>query len=327
MGAERPLDLHAVDDLRTGPPLGRSENDRRPQRLRVNAVRPRVCLDFSDLVVASVERRRESAVHPHGIVTLDEVHVVTMPAKEATDRVVARPREHGGAGNLVAVQMKDREYGAIARRIEEAHAFPGALERPRFCLTVSNDSGHDQIRIVEGRTERVRQDVTKLAAFVDRSRRRRADMAWDSVRRGELTKETTHSVGVFGDLRIDLRVGALEVHVRDHRRPAVTGAGEKNYVRVALSDQAIQMHVDEAQTWRRSPVPEEPRLHVRGREGLAKERVRQEIDLPDGQVICSTPVSVEGFELTRADRFGHGRCWMMRYHRRGRERPRRARTR
>src|SRR5439155_10852140 len=60
--------------------------------------------------------------------------------------------------------------------------------------------------------------------------------------------------------------------------------------------------VDEVETRGRSPVPEEPRLHVLGAERLAQERVVEQVDLPDGEVVGRAPVGIEEPELLRRKR-------------------------
>ena len=59
---------------------------------------------------------------------------------------------------------------------------PARGQRPGFGLAVADDAGDDQIGIVERRAVRVRERVSELAAFVDRSRRLRRDMARNAAR-------------------------------------------------------------------------------------------------------------------------------------------------
>ena len=121
-------------------------------------------------VVAGVERRGERLVHRARVVALDEVHLVAVALEQRADVVVARAAEHGRAGDLVAVEVQDRQHGAVARRVEEADALPRALERPGLRLAVADDGDDDQVGVVERRAEGVRQHVAELAALVDRAR-------------------------------------------------------------------------------------------------------------------------------------------------------------
>ena len=71
-------------------------------------------------------------------------------------------------------------------RVEEVDALPRTREGTRLGLTVAHDRRDDQVGVVEGRAEGVRQDVAQLSSLVDRAGRRHADMAGDPARRREL---------------------------------------------------------------------------------------------------------------------------------------------
>src|SRR5207244_4248866 len=59
----------------------------------------------------------------------------------------------------------------------------------------------------------------------------------------------------------------------------------------------------------RSPVAEEPRLHVGGRERAPQERVVVEVDLPDGEVVRRPPVGVHPVQQVVGEWVGHVLTW------------------
>ena len=63
--------------------------------------------------------------------------------------------------------MQDRQHGAVTDRIQELVRVPRRRERSRFRFTVAHRHRDQQIRVVEGRAERVRNAVAELAALVD----------------------------------------------------------------------------------------------------------------------------------------------------------------
>ena len=73
------------------------------------------------------------------IVALDEIRLVAV-AREAA--VAARHRgirrEHRRIGDLVAVEVQDRQHRAVARRIEKLVGMPGGGERAGFGLAVAD---------------------------------------------------------------------------------------------------------------------------------------------------------------------------------------------
>ena len=72
--------------------------------------------------------------------------------------------------------------------------------------------------------------------------------------------------------------------------------------RSSLRDHAVQVHVDEVQARRRAPVAEQPRLDVLARERLAQQRVVEQVDLADRQVVGGAPERVEIAELRSRER-------------------------
>jgi hypothetical protein len=174
---------------------------------------------------------------------------------------------------------------------------PARRERAGLGLAVADHAGHDQVRIVERRAVGVRERIAELAALVDRAGRLGSHVARDPAREAELLEQAPHALLVLADARIHLAVGAFEVGVRDGGRPAVPGPDHVDHVEVVLLDHAVQVRVEEVQARRGAPVPEQARLHVLARERLAQQRVVEQVDLPDGEVVRGAPERVELAEL------------------------------
>ena len=73
----------------------------------------------------------------------------------------------------------------------------------------------------------------------------------------------------------------------------MAGSGDEDDVGVAVADDAVQMRVDQVQPGRGAPMPQQPRLDVLGRQRLAQQRIVQQIDLTDRQVVGRPPVGVD----------------------------------
>ncbi len=209
--AEGPLDRHAVDDLRarSSPSAcaARSPASAGARRRRARAPRPgwrgssrrqwsSACRERLVHGIGGRRRPRRSARRSRA-----------PPAACARPRRRSRPSTVG-PGDLVAVEVQDRQHRAVARRVQEADALPRALERTGLRLAVADDRDGDQIRVVEHGAEGVREHVAELAALVDRSRRRDADVAGDAARRRELAEEPAQA-------------GGVRRHVRDRSREYV----------------------------------------------------------------------------------------------------------
>ena len=170
-------------------------------------------------------------------------------------------------------------------------------------------ASHQQVGIVEGGPEGVDQRVAQLAALVDRAGRLGRGVAGNASREGELVEEGPHPGQILGHLRIDLAVGAFQVGVGHHPGTAVAGAADVDDVEVPGPDDPVEVGVDEVETGCRPPVTEQPGLDVLGRQRLAQQRVVQQVDLPDRQVVGRPPVGVDQLHLGRRKRHGvSGQC-------------------
>ena len=119
------------------------------------SARPRIVLDRSNLRVTIVERRREQLMDDERFVAFDEVRLVATTGIQRLQAGVARAPLNGRPGNLVAVEVQDRENGTVSDGVEEAVGFPTAFERSGLGFTVADHAGDDQIGIVERRSEGV----------------------------------------------------------------------------------------------------------------------------------------------------------------------------
>ena len=293
--APRPFHELAVHFARACPALGRAQNDHRPSRTLppVEAARTRRVLDPADLVHHGVERGRQCLVHRRGLVAFDEIRRVAVASKERVELLAADAREHRRSGDLVAVEVQDRQHGAVVRRIEELVGVPGGGQRPRLRLAVADDAGDEQVGVVEGGAVRVRQGVAELAAFVHRARRLGRVVAWNAAGEGELGEESLQARFILGDLGIDLAVRAFEVRIGDEPGASVTRPGDIDHAQIARLDHTVEVRVDEIQPRRRAEVAEEPPLDVSGGEPFLQERIVVEVDLADREIIRGAPVGVD----------------------------------
>jgi hypothetical protein len=159
--AESSFDRDAIDRLRARPSLRRAKNNGRPTRALGHVpLRACVTLDLADRVEAPFERCCERFVNKHRIVARDEPRIVAVSGKQVSDVFLRGATEDGGPRDLVPVEMKHREHGTIAHRIQKTHALPRSLERRRLRLAVPDNGDDDKLRVVERRAKRVREDVT-----------------------------------------------------------------------------------------------------------------------------------------------------------------------
>src|SRR5215470_11414688 len=116
--------------------------------------------------------------------------------------------------------MKNRQHATVAGGIEKFVAVPAGGEGPGFRFAIADDTGDNEIRIIERGPVCVTQGVAELAALVDAAGRFGSDVAGNAAREAELLEELLHPIRVFTDIWVNFAVGAFEIGVSDQRRPA-----------------------------------------------------------------------------------------------------------
>src|SRR6266446_276627 len=257
MRAPSPLDRLAVHELWPGPAFWRAEDDHGPTR-PLHRIRrgTRRILDPVNLRYDRIKRAGQTLMHHGRDVAFHEIRFIAVTAKQVGQFLVADASEHGRIGDLEPIEMKDRKNRTITRRIQKLVGMPTRGERTSFRLTVADDAGHDQIRIVECRAVCMDEAITEFAPFMDRPGSFRRDMTWDAVRPGELPKEPLQPVSAALDIRKALRVGPFEIAMRDQPRTAMTGTDDINHVQIVFFDQPVQVYVNEVEPGRGAPMPE-----------------------------------------------------------------------
>src|SRR5664279_2550367 len=181
---------------------------------------------------------------------------------------------------------------------------PTRSQWPGFRLAVSHHATSEQIRVVEHRAACVHNRITELSTFVDGAGSFRRSVARNSSRKRKLLEQLLDALFVLRDVRIKLAVGALEIRIRDHSRPAVPGTSKVDGVQIVVLNQAIEMGVDEVQSRRRPPVPKESRLDVLDLQRFAEKRIGVQINLAYGKIVGRAPVRVKLAQFFRRERLG-----------------------
>jgi hypothetical protein len=257
-------------------------------------------LDGTDLADHLVQDGGHPLVHVGRLRTAHEAGRIPVAFQQRLQLGLGDPGQNRGPGDLVAVQVQDRQHRAVAHRVQELVGMPAGGQRARLRFPVADHAADQQVGTVEGGAVGVHQRVAEFAALIDGARRLGRDVAGDAAREGELAEEPPQPLLVPADVRVDLGVGALQVDVGDQPRAAVARPGDVDSVEVLAADDPVHMHVDEVEPGCGAPVAEQARLDVLQAQRLAQQRVVQQIDLADGQVVGGPPPGVEAGQLVRA---------------------------
>ena len=204
------------------------------------------------------------------VVTPHQDRLVAVAGEQRQQLFVRDPRQYRRVGDLVAVQVQDRQDRPVVYRVEEFIGVPARGQRTGLGLAITDDAGDQQARVVERGAVGVRQRVTELTALMDRPGGLRRHMAWDAAGEGELPEQPAQPLGIPGDLRVDLAVGAFEVGIRDQARSAVARPDHIHRGQPSADNDPVQVGVEQVQPRRVPPVAEQSRLDVRQRQRLSQ---------------------------------------------------------
>ena len=298
MGSEGALDALSVDLLGSSPALGALEHDHRPRRARAAALDARGLVNLPDAPEHRVERIGHEPVHGPRLLAGDKLRCPPAALQQLSQLAAGDARQDGGIGDLVAVQMQNRQHHPVGGRVQEFVGMPGGRERSGFRFAITDHTGDDEVRVVERRAEGVTERVAEFSALMNGAGAFGRDVARNTAGEGELHEQLPEAGGVCGDPGIDLAVGSLEIRIAHQRRPAMTGAGDVDHVQAVGANDAVEMRVDEILARGGSPVAQQHALDVRGGQGLGEQRVVAQVDLAHREVIGSPPPRIDQAELT-----------------------------
>ena len=271
MRAPGVLGLLAVDLLGAGPALGRAEHDhgvgRADHGLACGDLGLRSGLDVTDLVKDLLKQGGKALVD--ACVTLvvkagdKEVRLVAHALKELGELLIGHAGEDGGVGDLVAVEVQDRQDDTVGCRVHELVGLPRGRERAGLGLAVAHHGHGQQARVVHNGTVSVAERVAELAALVDGTGRLGRKVARDAAGIGELAEELLQADLVIGDVGADLTVGAVEQRLSSTGGATVTRAHQKDSILVVVGDQTIDVTEQEVDAGRGAPVANQAVLNVR----------------------------------------------------------------
>ena len=209
--------------------------------------------------------------------------------------------------------MQNRQYGTVIYGIDEFVGMPSCRQRPGFGLAIPDHTGHDQIGIVECGTIGVGKRIPQLTAFVNRTGRFGCRMARNASRERKLREQFFHPLFIFRNIWVKLAVGSFQIGIGHKRRTAVSGPRHKNHVQIILFDDPVHMHINEIQTWSRSPVSQQSRLDIFRRQRFFQQWIVVQVNLSDREVIGRVEVIIDFAQHVRR-KWSCILVWLFRIH-------------
>ena len=162
-----------------------------------------VLLDLPDVLDGLFQGGGHELMHRFRVVAFHKVGRPAAASEELLQFLMLDAGQDGRVADLVAIQVQDRQHGSVGDRVEKLVGLPCGRQGARFRFTVADDAGDDQIGIVERGPEGMAERVPQFAAFVNRPRRRRRNVAGNPAGKRELHEQLLEPGLVLGDVRIN----------------------------------------------------------------------------------------------------------------------------
>ncbi len=300
MGAEAAFGRKTVDDLGTGPALRRAQHDHRPPR--PPAPRPERAADWISAIWSSARSRAAG----QQLVDRRAGRRWRRPTAHSRSRAAAHRARRRRSAPAPSGWRSCSRSGARsaaprrrARRSTNLFECQLAASGPVSASPSPTTQQTSSSRVVERRTVGVQQSRSP-------ARRPRGSSRASPERRGSGSPPGTRTAGTTagspprrGRWRIDLAVGPLQVSVGHQPRAAMTRASHIDRVQIATADLAIHVRVDQVQSRSGAPVAQQSRLDVLRQQWLAQQRVVEQVDLADRQVVRRSPVGMDQVTFVR----------------------------
>src|SRR5262249_6957732 len=129
-----------------------------------------------------------------------------------------------GVIDLVAIEVQDRQHGAVGDRVEKLVAVPASGEGTSLGLPVTHHNYGNKIRMIIDGAIGVRDAIAQFAALVDAAGRFGSAMAAYAARERKLFEEALHPRYVFAHVGINLGVRSLKIVLGQNSRRTVAGS-------------------------------------------------------------------------------------------------------
>jgi hypothetical protein len=165
--------------------------------------------------------------------------------------------------------MKNRQDSPRLFGINEFVAMPGSCCWSGLGLTVTDNTGNNQVRIIHDCTKGNRESISQFATFVDRSGNLSVDGAWEAGWSTELRDQGLHTVGVARVFGIVFGKRPFNPQIGKNGGRSMARSHYIEHVQIVFDDEAVEMRVHQGQAGACSPVPQKTGLDMVEREFVA----------------------------------------------------------
>ena len=89
-------------------------------------------------------------MHDFRVAAFDEIRLVTIAGEKVRQLLFGNARQHRWPGDLVSIQVEDRQDRAIAGGIQKLVGMPTGGTRAGLGFSIAHHAADEQVRIIKG---------------------------------------------------------------------------------------------------------------------------------------------------------------------------------
>src|SRR5665648_296190 len=114
---------------------------------------PCIALDLSNVLDDLFQGIGHKLMHLFRLITFHKVRCPTAAIEKLLQFLMLDTGQNSRVANFVAIEMQDRQNRSVGNRVKKLVGMPCCCQGACFRFTVADDTGNNQIRIVERSTE------------------------------------------------------------------------------------------------------------------------------------------------------------------------------
>lgn|GEM_PF-1441806 len=186
--------------------------------------------------------------------------------------------------------------------IEKFITLPRSSKRTSFSFSITDDSGDEEIWMIESSTKCRRERIAKLSSLENRTWCLRICMTRKTTRPTKIMDNRTHTIFSMFIIRIKIAKSSLYIEICEECRVTVTrSCDEQCFLLMSLSEE-IEVEIDKINSRNCSPMSENTRLDMFFSQWFFEKKILSEIELRSANIICESKISFSSIDIVKRRR-------------------------
>src|SRR5258708_783275 len=167
----------------------------------------------------------------------------------------------------------------------------------RLCLSIANNTGNNQVRIIHHGTKGGSQCIAQFTTFMNGAGNTRGEVTGKATRPGETLDETFQPGLIMRQLWIKPPQRAFKVQIGQVSGCSMSRSGDQKHIQVMLIDETVEMCIDHVNARTCSPVTKQTIFHLFACQRIFQKHIALKVNLSCSEIIGGALVADECREI------------------------------